>query len=181
MLTVVHPTDPTTRALAHLYEGREDVSLRLTETASNAAVVHALAQSERVMMLGHGNEWGLFSTPSRSGRYERLMVSGRHAEFLRSKPCVGIWCHADAFARHYGLRGLFSGMIISEMEEAALYGVPTTEEELKEELDKFARRLAFCIERYGMEATPEAMKSLDDRHSPLTRFNYERLFVMEEG
>ena len=176
MLTVVHTTDPTTKALANLYEGRTDVALRITEKASNASVVHALVQAQSVMLLGHGNEWGLFSTPDSSGHYDRLIVSGRHAEFLRPKPCIGIWCHADAFARRYGLHGLFSGMIISEMEEAKLYGVPTTEEELKEELDRFAHRLAFCIEQYGPEGTPEVMKTLDDKQSPLTRFNYERLF-----
>ena len=176
MITVIHTTDPTTQALTLLYEERTDVTCRLTETATNGDVLRTIAEADSLMMLGHGNEYGLFSNPNRQGRYERLLVSARHAEFLRQKPCIGIWCKADEFARRYGLRGLFSGMIISEMEEAELYGVPTTKEELIEELHKFARRLAFCIDRYGPEETPQQMKALDDKQSPLTRFNYERLF-----
>ena len=70
-------------------------------------------------------------------------------------------------------------MIISEMDEAALYGVPTTQNELVEELDKFARRLTFCIDHYGFEEIPFQMKALDDKQTPLTRFNYERLFWIE--
>ncbi len=30
---------------------------------------------------------------------------------------IGIWCHTDKFARKEGLRGLFSGMIISDIKE----------------------------------------------------------------
>ena len=70
-------------------------------------------------------------------------------------------------------------MIISEMDEAALYGIPTTQKELVEELDKFARRLTFCINHYELEETPSQMKALDDKQSPLTSFNYERLFWIE--
>ena len=179
MLTVIHTTDPTTQALRHLYEGREDVVCHLTETATNAEVVHAIADADSLMMLGHGNEYGLFSNPNSRGEYERLLVSGRHVEFMRGKQCIGIWCRADEFARRYGLHGLFSGMIISEMDEAALYGIPTTQKELVEELDKFARRLTFCIDHYGLEEIPSQMKALDDKQSPLTRFNYERLFWIE--
>ena len=175
-MTVIHATDPTTQALTHLYEERDDVACRLTETATNGDVVRAIRDADSLMMLGHGNEYGLFSTPDSSGRYERLLVSGRHVEFLRQKQCIAIWCHADEFARRYGLHGLFSGMIISEMEEAALYGISTTKEELGEELHQFARRLAFCINHYELEEVPEKMKALDEKRSPLTSFNYERLF-----
>ena len=178
MMTVIHATDPTTQALTHLYEERHDVVCRLTETATNGDVVRAIRNAESLMMLGHGNEYGLFSTPNCSGQYERLLVSGRHVEFIRPKQCIAIWCNADEFARRYGLHGLFSGMIISEMEEAALYGIPTTKEELDEELHRFARRLAFCIERYALEDVPEKMKALNDKQSPLTLFNYDRLFCI---
>ena len=178
-MTVIHTTDPTTQALKHLYEGREDAARRLTETATNAEVVHAIAEADALMMLGHGNEYGLFSNPNTHGEYERLLVSGRHVEFLRGKLCIGIWCRAEEFARRYGLHGLFSGMIISEMDEAALYGITTTQGELVEELDKFAQRLTFCIDHYKLEEIPSRMKALDDKHSPLTCFNYERLFWIE--
>lgn len=178
MLTVVHTTDPSTRALAPLYEGRPDVALRLTELATNTSVMRALSQADVVMMLGHGNEYGLFSTPVSGGRYERLLVSARHVEFLRRCECIGIWCHAVDFARRYGLHGLFSGMIISEMDEAALYGVATTRDELDDELGKLARRLAFCLERWPMEEIPRQLKQMDDRLSPLTRFNYERIYYL---
>ena len=41
---------------------------------------------------------------------------------LRRHPVIGIWCHANLFAERFRLHDLFSGMVISEMEEAHAYG-----------------------------------------------------------
>ena len=178
-MTVVHATDPTTQVLSLLYEQREDVVCIITETSTNGAVQRAIRSAGTVMMLGHGNEYGLFSTPGRDGRYNRFLITDRHVQFLREKTCIGIWCHADMFARRYGLHGLFSGMIISELQEAADYGIEATKEEIDAVMGKWTRRLKDCIERHGLEATPALMKELDDEKSPLSRFNYNRLVYFE--
>ena len=66
-------------------------------------------------------------------------------------------------------------MIISEVQEAADYNIPATEEEIYAERERFALRLKFCIETYGLSATPERIKELDDTKSPLTLFNFGNL------
>ena len=109
-MTVIHANDPTTRFLSQLYELREDVSLRITETSTNGAVRRAICADNVIMMLGHGNQYGLFSVPNRNGKYNRFLITDKHVQFLRDKICIGIWCHADMFAERYGLHGLFSGM-----------------------------------------------------------------------
>ena len=175
-MLVIHANDPTTRVLSRLYESREDFYMRLDEHSSNTTVIRTIKDADNVMMLGHGNEIGLFSIPDKKGHYCRLLVDSGHVQFLREKVCVGIWCYANEFARQYRLHGLFSGMIISELHEAKENNIPTTKEEIDAEMEKFADRLKFCIETYELHEVPESMLKLDDVHSPLTEFNYKNLY-----
>lgn len=178
-MTVIHTNDPTTRFLSVLYDTREDLTSHVTETSTNSDVIRAIRANDTIVMLGHGNEFGLFSKPSKNGKYERFMITDRHVQFLRDKTCIGIWCLANLFAERYGLHGLFSGMIISELQETIELGIPATEEEIYKERERFALRLKNCIEAYSLEEIPARMKSLDDTQSELTRFNYSNLYYYE--
>ena len=178
-MTVIHATDPTSQVLSLLYQQREDMKTLITERNSSSDVQRAIRADDTMMMLGHGNEYGLFSKPDKNGIYRRFLITDRHVQFLREKTCIGIWCHANKFAEKYGLHGLFSGMIISELQEAVDLGVPATKDEIDREMEKFTIRLKDCIETYGLEQTPIRMKELDDVQSALTKFNYGNLHYYE--
>lgn len=175
-MTVIHANDPTTKVLSLLYEQRKDVKMHITEKSTNGAVRRALCADDTIMMLGHGNMYGLFSKPNNKGVFLRLLIDDSHAQFLRGKTCIGIWCHADEFAYKYKLHGLFSGMIISELQEAIDYNIPSTKEEIDAEMEKFTLRLKNCIENYPLEEAPQRMRELDDTKSALTTFNYNNLY-----
>lgn len=178
-MTVIHATDPTTQVLSILYQQREDVRMLITERNTSSEVQRAIRSDDVVMMLGHGNEYGLFSKPDKNGEYRRFLITDKHVQFLRDKSCIGIWCYANKFAEKYRLRGLFSGMIISELQEAIDLGVAATKEEIDKEMEKFTIRLKDCIETYGLEQTPFRMKEYDDVQSELTKFNYSNLYYYE--
>ena len=177
-MTVIHATDPTTQVLSHLYQQRKNVAPRITESNTNGDIQRAIRGDEVIMMLGHGTKHGLFSVPNKNGKYERLLITDRHVQFLRDKTCIGIWCYANEFAERYGLHGLFSGMIISELQEAVDNGINTTKEEIDREMLTFTLRLRDCIDRYGLHEVPIRMRALDDVKSELTRFNYNNLYYM---
>ena len=59
-MTVIHANDSTTQFLSLLYEQRRDISMHITE-ASTSAVQRTIREGETVLMLGHGNKYGLFS------------------------------------------------------------------------------------------------------------------------
>ena len=178
-MTIIHSTDPTTDVLSQLYVARDDISALINETNSNVDVQNAIRGDSTIMMLGHGNQYGLFSKPNKKGKYDRFLITGRHVQFLRDKACIGIWCYANLFAEKYGLSGLFSGMIISEMQEAIDLNIHTTQEEISREITKFACRLKDCMNRFELQEIPVRMLELDDVKSELTQFNYSRLFFYE--
>ena len=178
-MTVIHATDPTTQVLSLLYQQREDVRLCITEKSTSSDVQRAIRADDVIMILGHGNEYGLFSKPEKNGDYRRFLITDKHVQFLRNKTCIGIWCYANKFAEKYKLHGLFSGMIISELQEAIDLGVPATKDEINKEMEKFTIRLKDSIEGYGLEQTPLRMQELDDVQSELTKFNYGELYYYE--
>jgi len=178
-MIVIHANDPTTKVLSLLYQQREDLKMLVTERHCSSDVQRAIRSDSVVMMLGHGNEYGLFSKPNKYGKFERFMITDRHVQFLRDKTCIGLWCHANLFAERYGLHGLFSGMIISELQEAIDYNIAATKEEIDREMLTFTLRLKDCIEKFGLKETPLRMRDLDDLKSELTTFNYNNLFYYE--
>ena len=178
-MTVIHATDPTTQVLSLLYQQREDVKQRITERNTSSDVQRAIRVDNVIMMLGHGNEYGLFSKPDKKGDYRRFLITDRHVQFLRDKTCIGIWCYANKFAEKYRLHGLFTGMIISELQEAIDLGVSATKDEINKEMEKFTIRLKDCVETYGLEQTPLRMREMDDVQSELTKFNYGNLYYYE--
>ena len=101
--------------------------------------------------------------------FNRLMVYHPHAYYLRKHGCniVAIWCNANLFAEAEKLHGLFTGMIITEMSEALLYGIETSQEELDRENVKLAKRLRFLLdEDTALHEIPSRILALDDVHSP---------------
>lgn len=175
-MIVIHANDPTTKVLSLLYEERKDCCLHIDESSTNSQVIHAVKDADSVMMLGHGNPFGLFSAPDRKGQYKRHLISERHVNFLRGKTCIGIWCYANEFAGHYRLKGLFSGMIISEVQEAVDNHIEASKEEIDSEMEFFTQRLKYCIKHYELKDVPAKMLELDNRQSQLTQFNYNHMF-----
>lgn len=182
-MLVIHPKDRTTDMLSELYR---DMDIQLIDQGfSKADIDHALnhiPKQERIMLLGHGSDRGLFSRKDDGQEmFDRLLVYHPHAYYLRKhgSNTIAVWCNADLFARKEGLHGLFSGMIISELSEASMYGVETTQEELDIENVKLAKRIRSLLdEGIPLQDIPKQMLETDDAHTPLTRFNYKNFYYL---
>ena len=183
-MLVIHPEDRTTAMLSKLYSGLDGVR-HIGKTASNAEVRHLLnhtSSDELIMMLGHGSDKGLFSRmDDTKPDFNRILIGHSHVYYLHRHPgrLVGIWCHADLFARKEGLHGLFSGMIITEMDEAEKYGIPTSREELFVENERLADNLRLLFDqKTSLYDFPQRMLEADNVHSPLTEFNYHNFYYL---
>lgn len=113
--------------------------------------------------------------------FEGIVVGHQHKYHIRNQGSniVALFCHADKFAENEHLHRLFTGMIISELSEAVAEGIETTEEEIERESHKFVSRLRSLLnDEIPLCEIPMRMLALDDIHSPLTRFNYQRIYYM---
>ena len=182
-MLVIHPKDKTTAMLSALYEGLEaQVVDDNRPTKEMGHLLHHVSTQERIMLLGHGSDKGLFFREDDSkNEFDKIIVGHSHRYHLynHGSNIVAVWCNADQFARAEGLHGLFTGMIISEPSEALLYQVETTQEELDRENVKLASRLRTLLdERIPLSVIPKRMLAMDDVRSPLTTFNYNNFYYL---
>ncbi len=182
-MLVIHPKDKTTAMLSALYDGlKAQVIDDYRSTKEMGRLLHHVSTQERIMLLGHGSDKGLFFRKDDSkDEFDKIIVGHSHAYHLRKHGgnIVAVWCNADLFARAEGLHGLFSGMIVSELSEAQLYKIETTQEELDSENVKLARRLRTLLdERIPLSEIPKRLLAMDNVHSPLTTFNYKNFYYL---
>ena len=182
-MLVIHPIDRTTEVLKMLYAGLD--ARVVSDDCSNKEMDHLLKHTstqERVMLLGHGSDKGLFfRRDDTKNEFDKVIVAHRNNYMLRRHDgnIIGIWCHANLFAQAEGLHGLFSGMMISEESEAEEYGIAATHEEIlasnKVMLCKLRRLLD---EHVPLHEIPARMRALDNEHTPLSEFNYGNFHYM---
>lgn len=182
-MLVIHPKDNTTAMLSALYDGLEaQVVDDYRSTKEMGHLLHHVSMQERIMLLGHGSGKGLFFRADDSKDvFDKIIVGHPHAYYLRKHGgnIVAIWCNADRFARAEGLHGLFSGMIVSELGEASLYQIETTQADLNRENAKLAQRLRTLLDKnIPLSEIPKQMFALDDVRSPLTTFNYKNFYYL---
>lgn len=182
-MLVIHPKDRTTVMLSTLYKEQEHIIIDY-DCGSNrlAHVLHHVPMGERIMLLGHGSDKGLYYRKNDMEEgFDRIIVGHPHAYHLRhhGSNIIGIWCHAVEFAKAEGLHGLFSGMIISEVGEAIEYGVMTDKQRMDlSNAIMFTRLRKLLDEGTPFQEVPTLMRKLDDEKSELTAFNYKSFYYL---
>jgi hypothetical protein len=119
----IHPKDRSTEFLKPIYANLANNKL-ITDNESDRAICKALKSANRVLMLGHGLPIGLLSVDQFTTN-NGLVIGANHVSLLKDKPGnVYIWCHANVFVEKHDLKGFYTGMFISELQEAVYCGVP---------------------------------------------------------
>lgn len=118
-MLVIHLQDSSTEFLRVLYEKMKGVTLlRGAESRNNLSrILYHRPEGELFLLLGHGSADGLFR---KDGDEYRCYVGRSMAYYLKRHSIVGIWCHTNLFAETTRLYGLFSGMVVSEINKVGL-------------------------------------------------------------
>jgi hypothetical protein len=91
-------------------------------------------------MLGHGTPYGLLNVNGNlgSGGYT---IDFSMVDVLRGKRNIFIWCNADQFVKRHRLKGLYSGMFVSEVGESIICGVASDQVTVDTSNNLFAQTL----------------------------------------
>jgi len=138
---VIHPKDITTDFLSIIYLNRDWTIIN--SNVSNEYLKNEIKNHDRIIMLGHGNDKGLLG-------FNRLLIDSSFVYLLKKKYTICIWCNSDQFVDKYKLKGFYTGMIISEYEEAINYCVRCDSEELLESNLLFANVIKKYIDDIDM-------------------------------
>jgi len=178
---VIHPKDVTTDFLSVIYAGK-DWTIINDPVASKKVLKEQIKVHDRIIMLGHGTEFGLGAVLSRKNRvldlFFRILIDSSLVYLLKEKECVCIWCNADKFVEKYHLKGFYTGMIISEVEEAYHYSVNASTEEIAQSNVLFADSVKNSIDSQNI--LNEVKTSYDSKTNPVIYFNKQNLYHSED-
>lgn len=170
MLTlVIHPSDPTTDFLSEIYKDKEWTIIR-DKISARQLYLH-IKNHDNIIMLGHGTPFGLIG-------WDGFVIDSTWVYLLREKNCIGIWCHANIFFEKYGLKGFYSGMIISEILEAKFYRIFSTQEQIDESNILLASAIKESIHITDDFKLLESVKSkYITKNNPIIKYNQNNLYI----
>lgn len=137
-----------------------------------------MKDADRIIMLGHGTRDGMGFVEYQGGYpvYITSLIDSTLVYLLREKEDnVYIWCHADQFVKKYKLPGFSTGMFISEVNEAYMYDVKATEEEVYESNLKFATIVRNYLAKSGEELKKIVQEDYDLK-SDVAKYNNSRIY-----
>jgi hypothetical protein len=166
---VLHPDDRSTDFLKEIYSGKGyDV---ITRWDISYPVLKAMVEThDRIMMMGHGSPNGLIG-------FGHIFMNPKFIELLQTKECVCIWCNADKYVEPNNIKGFYTGIFISEVGEAAYYGIKATQREIDYSNDLFALMMKNRIDSDTLYE--EIKKDYLVDGSPVIKFNNDRLYYRE--
>jgi hypothetical protein len=162
---VIHPEDKTTDFLKVIYAGKEWSIIDYR--ADRKEITKAILEHDRIVMLGHGSAQGLFG-------YNDMVIDSSLVYLLKGKQCVCIWCNADKFVDKYKLQGFYTGMIISEWQEAIDYAILPQGEDIEESNALFASTIASSIDSPTL--LTEVKEIYKSETNPVILFNQENIY-----
>lgn len=176
---IIHPLDKSTGFLDIVYNTIPDKTV-ITGGVTKDELMELITSHERVMIMGHGSPYGLFSVGqfNMSGPY---IIDYSFIPLLQEKTnSVFIWCNADQFVNRHKLKGFYSGMFISEVGEANYCGLPGTKQNVVDESN-----FGFCniISHYINENSEVIYDNvvseygLIAKQNPVAFYNNKRLYL----
>jgi hypothetical protein len=177
---IIHPTDRSTDFLKPIYANITDATI-MNGGVSKDQVAKAINEHDRIIMLGHGSPYGLFSIGQFAGE-NGYVIDESMVPLLLDKECISIWCNADQFMNRHQLYGFYSGMFISEVGEATYCGLPGTEQEtVTASNDYFAELLGEVINEPLSVIHEHVIDNygLLTEDNPVALYNHNRLYLAE--
>jgi hypothetical protein len=177
---VIHPTDSSTDFLSPIYANITDATI-MNSGIGRGQLAQAISEHERIIMMGHGSPFGLFSV----GRFispNGYVIDSTMVPLLRDKECISIWCNADQFMNKHQLNGFYSGMFISEVGEATYCGLPGTLQETVNTSNHYFAQLLGEVINEPLSVIYEHVKEnygLLNEDNPVANYNHNRLYLAE--
>lgn len=170
-ILIIHPEDNTTKFLSSIYEDIECTVIK-DSNISSSKIKQAIKEHDIIIMLGHGTESGLIDMSKNKIRY---IVNSSLVYLLKDKQCICIWCNADKFVKKYKIKGFYTGMIISEVEEAYMCGIFNIEErEVEESNILFSKVLREALQHRSFEKYMKTHYS--SKNNPIIIYNSQNIY-----
>ena len=182
---VIHPSDRSTDFLKIIYENHmndnEWTILNESESLTRDDLENLIKENDRIIMMGHGVPQGLLNPYRSFEKMRGLIIDDSFADLLRTKDTISIWCWSDQYFRRNHIKGLHTGMIISEVYEAryAIGKTPLNKEQTLENMEMFARAFRDCIDNVDHKEIQKYVLEHYVGKDKVTQFNRNNVIVLD--
>jgi len=173
---VIHPFDPSTEFLREIYANINATVMRMLPLEHSELRV-LMRSHDRIIGLGHGSPYGLFNVSNHRYSYA---IGVDDFDLLTGKDNIYIWCNADQYVRRGNLKGFSSGMFISEVSEARMFGFKAPKTQIEVSNYAFAVTLGRNLEN-GSGAQQAGKKTLLEYFDPsdaIINFNNKAMIIL---
>ena len=169
---IIHPKDTSTVFLEPIYEKIDNKTV-IQKDCSFEQLINLIETHDRIMMMGHGSPDGLFSI----GNFDEGYVIDKNiVDFLKKKKeCFYLWCNADKFVEKYQLNGFYSGMFISEVNEANFCNVNANQQLVDESNNSFSK----IVSKWSNFNMKNLYDNVKMEYSKLAEFNNVALYNLK--
>lgn len=174
---VIHPKDRSTTFLKKVYENLDDVTL-VQGGVGTFELSDLMETHDQIMMMGHGSPYGLLSM-GQFDAYGYIVGDSLADQLAERDNNIFIWCNADEYVNYHKLKGFYTGMFISEPEEAYWMGLGNTPQA---EVDESNTWFVESVNR-SANSTPEDLHAYVKHDygelihaNPVAKYNHERLY-----
>lgn len=180
---IIHPKDKSTDFLKPIYDSIYYKTI-ITSNLKKSEVNEEIKAHDRIIMLGHGCPYGLFSVGAFREVKNGLIIDPDTATLLQDKTNIFIWCNADQYVKEFDLHGFYSGMFISEVDEATMCGVYGVDQNMvNESNDAFARIMCDTINGTHDNMHKSVIQEYGElaKTNPVAYYNVNRIYVSQNG
>jgi predicted RNA-binding protein len=176
---IIHPKDESTDVLKYIYSSENNYTV-INGQISKIDLYKLIQSHFRTIFIGHGTSRGLSNINMFKYKGEYIIDYKFKNVLERSNQNIYLWCYADRFVKNNALKGIFTGMFISDLQEAKRYNIANVK---KIDIDAsnifFSQTLANCINKnnkmiYNKLILEYALFAKDNK---IAKFNVQNIFI----
>ena len=119
---IIHPKDESTDVLKYIYSSENNYTV-INGQISKIDLYKLIQSHFRTIFIGHGTSRGLSNINMFKYKGEYIIDYKFKNVLERSNQNIYLWCYADRFVKNNALKGIFTGMFISDLQEAKRYNI----------------------------------------------------------
>ena len=176
---IVHPKDKSTDDFKYIYSNENHY--KVINGQVHKSELYELIQSHlRTIFIGHGTSRGLSNLDLFNYKGEYIIDHHCKNVLKRSNQNIYLWCYANRFIKNNHLKGIFTGMFISDLQEAKQYNIENVK---KKDIDAsnvfFSQTLASCINKNNKMIYSKLISeyTLFAKDNKIAKFNLQNIYI----
>lgn len=176
---IVHPKDKSTDVFKCIYSNENHYKV-INGQVYKSELCELIQSHFRTIFIGHGTSRGLSNLDL--FKYKGEYIIDHHCKNVlkSSNQNIYLWCYANRFIKNNDLNGIFTGMFISDLQEAKQYNIENVK---KKDIDAsnvfFSQTLGSYINKNNKIIYSKLISeyTLFAKDNKVAKFNVQNIFI----